>query len=301
MPNIPNYNLQPTFPIASVIDAAQRNNALQLQAQQAGQQSLVAGLQSIGQIGQSLYQRKLQMAQALSGAKMFAQSPEGQQMLAPTTTTTTAPQAITQNQTAAYDPTTGSVTPNAAPTTAPLSPIATIPKTTTISSPSPVTMNDLQTAFMGESPSNMLTQLFQRQKERQEFGLKSQNQAFEQQFKPQQLQSQENVAKTLAGIKSTEVSNTNKASLRSAIAAQQARQQDAIKNFPGLAGTIASGILPPGLNAQQTAAFNDYKDAQNQIDDYNRQLQGTPTLTPKHMSTAQLLQMYSAATQGQQP
>lgn len=63
---MPDFKIQPSFPIASVIDAAGRNAQLQQQAREAGNRSLIEGLQSIGQVGQSLYDTKKRVAQSLS-------------------------------------------------------------------------------------------------------------------------------------------------------------------------------------------------------------------------------------------
>lgn len=108
---MPDFRIQPnSFPIASVIDAAQRNNQLQEQARQAGNQSLIAGLQSIGQVGQSLFDQKVRMAQALAGAKMYAQQNPG--LVGDNQVTKTPQGPVTQNQTAAYDPNSGTVMPS---------------------------------------------------------------------------------------------------------------------------------------------------------------------------------------------
>lgn len=63
---MPDFRLQPSFPIASVVDAAQRNNQIQQQAKEAGNQSLLAGLQSIGQVGESLFNTRQRVAQSLA-------------------------------------------------------------------------------------------------------------------------------------------------------------------------------------------------------------------------------------------
>lgn len=63
---MPDFRIQPSFPIASVIDAAGRNAQLQEQAREQGNKSLIEGLQSIGQIGQSLYDTKKRVAQSLA-------------------------------------------------------------------------------------------------------------------------------------------------------------------------------------------------------------------------------------------
>lgn len=68
---MPDFRLQPSFPIASVIDAASRNAQLQAQSREAGNKALIEGLQSIGQVGQSLYDTKKRVAQSLALGKQF--------------------------------------------------------------------------------------------------------------------------------------------------------------------------------------------------------------------------------------
>lgn len=63
---MPDFTMKQSFPIASVIDAAQRKAQIEQQARQQGNESLVAGLQSIGQVGQSLYDQKKRVAQSLA-------------------------------------------------------------------------------------------------------------------------------------------------------------------------------------------------------------------------------------------
>lgn len=63
---MPDFKFNSNFPIASVIDAAGRNAQLQEQAREAGNRSLIEGLQSIGQIGESLYDTKRRVAQSLA-------------------------------------------------------------------------------------------------------------------------------------------------------------------------------------------------------------------------------------------
>lgn len=63
---MPDFAMQPNFPIASVIDAAQRNNALQQHARENNQRLLLDSLQTLGQVGQSLVDRRRAQAQALA-------------------------------------------------------------------------------------------------------------------------------------------------------------------------------------------------------------------------------------------
>lgn len=159
---MPDFRIQPnSFPIASVIDAAQRNNQLQEQARQSGNQALITGLQSIGQIGQSLFDQKVKVAQALAGAHMVANTPEGQQMLGTNQVASTAEGPVTQNQTASYDPSTGATTPLK----------------------SPVDVRTIATALYGASPKDLLEHMTQAQAAKMAQG----ELALKQQTEPQRL------------------------------------------------------------------------------------------------------------------
>lgn len=81
--SIPDFTLKQNFPISSVIDAAQRNAALQQQARQQGNQSLIDGLQTIGQVGQSLVDQRRQIAQAMILGQQFGMTPQETQGLSP--------------------------------------------------------------------------------------------------------------------------------------------------------------------------------------------------------------------------
>lgn len=69
---MPDFNFKSgTFPIAEVISAAQRKSALEQQARTEGNQQLLQGLTAIGQVGQSLVDKRMQVAQALALGKQF--------------------------------------------------------------------------------------------------------------------------------------------------------------------------------------------------------------------------------------
>lgn len=68
---MPDFTLKPTFPMASVIDAAQRKAQIEQQSQTAANQQLVQGLDAIGQVGQSLVDKRMKVAQALALGKQF--------------------------------------------------------------------------------------------------------------------------------------------------------------------------------------------------------------------------------------
>lgn len=68
---MPDFTLKNNFPMEAVITAAQRKAALEQQARTEGNQQLIQGLQAIGQVGQSLVERRQKIAQALALGKQF--------------------------------------------------------------------------------------------------------------------------------------------------------------------------------------------------------------------------------------
>lgn len=64
--NVPDFNLKPSFPIADVINAAQRKSALEQQAKEQGNAQLLQGIQSIGQVGQNLVDKRMKVARSLA-------------------------------------------------------------------------------------------------------------------------------------------------------------------------------------------------------------------------------------------
>lgn len=68
---MPDFRLQPSFPFAAVVDAASRNAQLQEQAREAGNKSIIEGLQGIGQIGESLFNTRQRVAQSLALGRQF--------------------------------------------------------------------------------------------------------------------------------------------------------------------------------------------------------------------------------------
>lgn len=68
---MPDFTVKNNFPIAEVINAAQRKAQLEQESQQQGNKSLLEGLQSIGQVGQDLVDKRLQVAKALAIGRHF--------------------------------------------------------------------------------------------------------------------------------------------------------------------------------------------------------------------------------------
>lgn len=64
------------FPIASIVDAAQRKAQIEQQAREYGQQQLQKGFETIGQAGQALIDSKKRMAQALTLGQQFGMTPQ---------------------------------------------------------------------------------------------------------------------------------------------------------------------------------------------------------------------------------
>lgn len=69
---MPDFNFKAgSFPIADVINAAQRKVQLEQQAKQQDSNNLVQGLGMIGQVGQTLADKRMKVAQALALGKQF--------------------------------------------------------------------------------------------------------------------------------------------------------------------------------------------------------------------------------------
>ncbi len=286
--NASSFNMQPTFPIAGVADLIANRPVKEAQMRVQQQQQLVQGLQGFGAGVQSLVARRQAMAQALAGAQIYANTPEGKQMMAPTQTTQQVP--VMRNQTAAYDPASGSVTPNTGATGVG----ATTPQTTT--TPSPVNQGTLATAFYGDKPSDLLNQLYERQKQAQQFGLEQRKQALAEKIEPQKLAGEQAIQKQLAGIKGQEVGVQSAGNIQNQISSLQQKKAELVKALPGTFGTFLG-------NTAARQAKQQISQIDAQIAQYQSQLQGgnnTPTGGAAHMSTDDLLDQYKnlAGTKG---
>lgn len=196
---MPDFRMaQNSFPIASVIDAAQRNAQLQQQARESGNQSLIQGLQSIGQIGQSLYDTKMRVAQAMAQSQLLSQTPEGQQFLGTNQVTSTPQGPVTKNQTASFNPTTGSVTSNQ----------------------SPNSQQTMASALLGIAPKDFLEHLSRSSTARTAQG----ELALKQQYEPQKIAIEGRKAD--AEAKNAEALRTLQAIIGAGNAANQVRERD---------------------------------------------------------------------------
>lgn len=83
MPNIPDFSLKQSFPIASVIEAAQRRAQIEQQDREFQGQQLLQGLQAFGGIADSLVKRRQQMAQATKMGTALGMTPEETQGMTP--------------------------------------------------------------------------------------------------------------------------------------------------------------------------------------------------------------------------
>jgi hypothetical protein len=73
---MPDFTMKTSFPIASVIDAAQRKAQMQQEAAQNNNAQVLQGLTAIGQIGKSYFDRKRDMAQALAAGQALGIDPD---------------------------------------------------------------------------------------------------------------------------------------------------------------------------------------------------------------------------------
>lgn len=282
--NSSSFNLQPNFPIAGVADLIANRPLKEAQMRAQQQQQLVQGLQNFGAGVQSLVARRQAMAQALAGAQLYANTPEGKQAMAPTQTTTQAP--VMRSQTAAFDPATGGLTPNVGATGVG----TTTPKTT--STPSPVNMQTLATAFYGDKPSELMNQLFERQKQAQQYGLEQRKQALAEKIEPQKLAQEKEIQTQGLGIKGEEVTTQAAGNIQNQITSLQQKKAELVKSVP-------TGLFAGFNNEQAEQAKRQMAEIDAQIAQYQSQLQGmhkTPTGGATHMSTDALLQHYRQLT-----
>lgn len=80
MADTPDFSFKQSFPIAEVITAAQRKAQLEQQSQQHNQAQLIQGLEAVGKVGQSLFEQKQQMGQALASARLLKQKMDADAM-----------------------------------------------------------------------------------------------------------------------------------------------------------------------------------------------------------------------------
>lgn len=83
MATAPDFSFKSSFPIASIVEAAQRRAQLEDQNQQQGNQALIQGLQTFGQGVDSLVTRRREMAQAVQMGSALGLSPEETHGLSP--------------------------------------------------------------------------------------------------------------------------------------------------------------------------------------------------------------------------
>lgn len=179
---MPDFNMKQQFPIADVINAAQRKAQLDNQTTLAQSEMLNNSLSKIGEVSKSLFDQKQKVAQALAFAHMYANSPEGQKMLGTNEVAQTAQGPLTQNQTASYDPATGTTTPLK----------------------SPVDVRTIATAMYGMSPKEMMDQTYLRSKQAQDARTAEGELALKQKIEPQKLALDEQIRTLLAGIQGKE-------------------------------------------------------------------------------------------------
>lgn len=270
MADVPNYNLQPSFPIAGIADLIANRPYKEAQMRHQQQQQLLEGMQMFGQGVQSLVNRRQTMAQALAGAQIYGQTPEGQQLMG-TNQVTSSPTGtpVQQNQTAAYDPQTESVTPNA----------------------SPVNMGTLRTALLGETPTNILNNVSAQANTKKAYDLEAMKEANAQSIAKQHNEMLQKVFQGGLGAKYATINAGQANNLRDQITRNDTAMANLVKDLPsGVVSSFVQGILP---SAKYSQAFTAYQAIKKQNDDYKQQLQGAGTGQgtggSKHLSTAELL------------
>lgn len=231
-------NVQNNIPMAAVIQAAQQNAQRQLEATTMGNNSLVQGLQSIGQVGQGLLDRRRAMAQALAGAQYIAaKNPE---LFQPSTTTNQVP--VPQDQTASYDKNTGMLSPN----TGNASAVAT--RGQNVTTQPPLDIHTMATALLGTPFNDLLKTGFEQHKLDVDTGLRN-----------KEINQQGQIASVLAGIGQQKATTEATHAGTEDIDTLLQRRIELTKSLPGL----LAGLLPDSDQA---------KAARQQIADIDTQL-----------------------------
>lgn len=257
---MPDFNFNSGgFPIATVIQAAQRKAELQNQFNNQQTELLNQSIGKAGDILSGIVGRKRAIAQALASSQIFGQTPEGQQLMgnAPVADAVAAPGPVTQNQTAMGGA-----------------------NQTPVSNASPVTPQVLQTAFMGEKPADLLKNITEQSNLRrlyQSMGLHNQLAQGQLALGQQRNATTADLGAQRIGIDQSRVAQSNTSSLRSQNDALSARQTALIAKFPKRAEGFFNSVLPETLqDPQEQQAAIEYKQNQAIIDQNNQKLGNTP-------------------------
>lgn len=252
------YDLKPTFPIAGVAELIASRPAKEYQARAVQAEQLMQGIQLFGKGVDSLVARRNAMAQALAQAQIYAQTPEGQQAMAPTQAPT--PGYGAQMPAGAEGP--------AGPTT---------------STPSPINMQTLATAFRGESPGTFLSNLQAQATNKRAYDLEALKESNTQALATKRLQAMKEIFKGGLGAKYAGIGQQDTSNLQNNISSLQQKKDELIKQLPGTFGTYMG-------NDKAKAARDEISKIDIQIADYQKQLidAGKSSQDAKHSSTADL-------------
>lgn len=251
------YDLQPSFPIAGVAQLYADRSTKEAQARLAQNQQLIQGINQFGQGVQSLVERRNAMAQALAQAQIFAQTPEGQQVMAPT-----------KSPTPGYgSPVTSGAEGPAGPTTM---------------TPSPVNMDTLKNALVGETPGSFLSSLQTQATNKRAYDLESQKEESAQKIAHERLQGLLAIFKGGLDPKYAGINQQATASIQNNITSLQQKKAELTKDLPSTLGTYWG-------NDKAKSARDQIAQIDKQIADYQKQL--TPAQDAGHLSTAELLSL----------
>lgn len=273
MVDAPNFNLQNNFPISTVIDAAQKKAVYEQQFKDQQNALLLKGVDDISGVATSLAQKRAQVAQALAQAKIFGQTPEGQQILG-TNNVTTSPMGTpqTMNQTAQGTDASGNLLP--AP----------------VSNKSPVGLNDIATAIRGEQPGNFLGNLQAQSNTRKQLNLEASKEANSQKLAQERTKQILAVLQGNMGLGYTKVNEQTEGDLRKELESLKTQNGNLSKQLPSAGMNALSSVTGGLFQGQGAIAAKNQLDANNQrIAKIESQLAGNKNGSASHLSTADLL------------
>lgn len=249
------FDFQSNFPIAGVAQllADRSTKEAAMRAQQ--QQQLVEGLKTFGSGVQSLVDRRNQMAQALAQAHIYAQTPEGQALMAPTQTPT---------------PGYGAPVPQGA--AGPSGPV-------TIT-PSSIDENTLATAFRSEQPGNFLANLQSQSATKKAYDLETMKEANAQKLAQAKLQSMKDIFTAGLGPKYGAINQQDVSNIQNNISSLEQKKAELTKSLPGTFGTYIGNDAAKAARTQIAQIDQQIADYKNQLASQGKTGRKSMTMSP---------------------
>lgn len=294
------FEVKQNFPIAGIADLIANRSYKEAQMRAQQQQELVEGLKTFGAGVDSLVTRRMQMAQALAQAHMYAGTPEGQALMKPTVSRTQQSVPLMPSQTAQGTDAQGNVLQAPIPNDAGTSPISMRPDVTTTSTPSPVDINTMATAFRNEQPGTFLSNLQAQQTNKRAYDLESQKETNAQIIAQKRLDTMKEIFSGNMGFKNKELDQRDVEANKRELASLKSDQDNLIKQFPQTKSSLAQAGtfgMYKGSQAEQNAQAQFAKNSARirELESGNSSGSSHPAL--EGMTPAQKLALYQSLSE----